>query len=338
MAKEPIDKSNIRKVILDFPKQFKEGIKRAENIKIEGKFDNLVVCGMGGSALPGDILKIWLKNYKIALPLIINRTYTLPEGDEHYLYVCISYSGNTEELLCNYKEAKKRKLPLVVITSGGKLAKLAKNDKVPTVIIPKGLPPRLALGYQFSALMEILFKANIIQNELKDILKIEKILNPKKLEKKGKEIAKKLRGKIPIVYTSDFWEPLARIWKISFCENSKVLSFHNYFPELSHNEIAGFWHIKERKITGFKVYLIILRDNKENPRILRQMKIVKELAKKEGIDGDFVEIKGENILEKVFSTLLLGFWTSYYLALFYKIDPGQVKIISEFKRKLSKNL
>lgn len=338
MVQESIDKSNMSQIILDFPKQFREGIKAAENIKIEGRFDAVVVCGMGGSALPGDILNIWLKAYQIGLPLVINRSYKLPIGDEHCLYVCISYSGNTEELLYNYREIIKRGLPVLAITSGGKLAKLAKINKTPAVIVPGNIPPRMALGYQFAALMRALVNAGIIQDELKNILGLEKSLKPKKAEEPGKEVARRLKGKIPIIYTSDLWEPLARIWKTNFCENAKVLAFHNYFPELCHNEVVGFWQINKMQIPNSKLHLLILKDNTVHRRILKQMEIIKNLIKKEGVEVEFIKIKGKDVLEKIFSNVLSSFWASYYLALLYKVDPTPIKITEELKRRLSQAL
>jgi len=337
MVQKERERSNLRKIILEFPKQFREGIKRGEHLKIKEGFDYVIICGMGGSALPAEILKIWLKKYKIALPLIINRSYQLPEGDEHSLYVCISYSGNTEEVLHNYREIIRKKLPVVVITSDGKLAELAKYHRTPLVIVPKGVPPRLALGYQFSALMKILVKAGMIQNGLLSLLRLEKTLKPKTLEKKGEEIAKRLKGKLPIIYSSDFWEPLARIWKINFCENSKVLSFHNYFPELSHNEIAGFWHLDQRLSIASKIHLLVLQEKKEHPRILKQMRFVKSLLEREGIEIEFVKIEGKTILEKIFSNITLSYWTSYHLACLYQVDPIAITMIEELKLRLKKN-
>ena len=332
--KDEIDKSNIRKIISGFPKQFRVGLERAENVKVRGNFDAVIICGMGGSALPGDILDMWQQSCQIGLPLFINRNYRLPVVSQNCLAVCISYSGNTEETLYSYREAKKKGLKVAAITTGGKLGELCRKDKTPVAIIPSGVPPRLAIGYQFAALMKILSNAGIIQNESKSILALEKDLRPKKEEKRGKELAKELKGKIPIIYASTEEKILAQIWKINFFENAKILAFSNFFPELCHNEINGFWKINEMQIPSQKIQVLVLQDKKSYSRILKQMQIIKGLIEKEGVNVRFVKLPDKGILEKIFSNLLLAFWTSYHLALLYKVDPSLTKMIEEFKKKL----
>jgi len=324
-----IDKSNMRQKILGFSKQFSVGLQSAKNIKIKGGFDKVLVCGMGGSALPAEILKIWLEAYKIALPLGIHRDYGLPyQIDEKHLIICISYSGNTEETLTALEEARRRGLKIVAITSGGKLLRFCQKYKIPAALIPGGYQPRMALGFQFAALMKILVNCGIIKNNLENISALEKSLKPEALEEKGKKLAKKLKGKIPIIYSSERLRGLARIWKIKFNENSKTPAFYNCFPELNHNEMVGF----TTKIKNF--HIILLRDPADHPRNLRRMELTAKIMKKRGVGVDIIEITGKDILYKVFSNILLADWTSYYLALEYKIDPTPVKIVEEFKKKL----
>lgn len=329
-----IDKLNMKKLILEFPRQFRAGLESANDIKIQGNFNSVLICGMGGSALPGDILDMWQESYQIGLPLLVNRNYHLPAVSQNCLVVCISYSGNTEETINSYKEARKKGLKIAAITTGGKLGKLCKRDKTPVAIVPSGVPPRLALGYQFSALMKILSNAGVIQDESRQILSLEKRIKMEEKEKQGIELAKELKGKIPIIYASSEQRTLARIWKIDFNENSKLLAFYNFFPELCHNETNGFWKIA-KQISKQKVQIIILRDKKSYKRILKQMQIVKKLIEMEGVSVKFIDISGKNILEKIFSSLALAFWASYHLALLYKIDPNSIEITKEFKTELS---
>ena len=242
-----VDKSNMRQKIIDFPKQFRIGLDSAKNTKVQGRFDGVLVCGMGGSALPAYILKIWLKAYKIELPLLIHKNYGLPySADQTYLTVLISYSGNTEETLSAFQEAKNKGFKMSCITSDGKLLQLCKKHKVPVALIPKGYQPRMALGFQFAALIKILANCGIIKNNLKDISVLETILKPRFLELKGKKLAKKLKDKIPIIYASERLKNLAYVWKIKLNENSKIPAFCNYFPELNHNEMVGFAKIKNQ--------------------------------------------------------------------------------------------
>lgn len=329
-----IDKSNMRQVILDFPKQFGVGLEAAKKVKVSDfrfQISNLIVCGVGGSALPADILAIWLKHNKITLPLQIHRNYGLPyETSKNNLVFCISYSGNTEETLSAFKEARKKRLKILAITSGGKLAELCKKYSIPTAIIPSGLQPRVALGFQFAALMKILADSGLIKAKLEDISELESLLKPAFLENQGRKIAERLMDKIPLIYASEKLAALARIWKIKFNENSKIPAFSNYFPELNHNEHCQFERNNDR------LSIIILRDKKDYPMILKRMELTAQILKERGFYVDIVDINGYNILNKIFSNILLADWASYHLALRQGIDPTPVALNDEFKKRLSK--
>jgi len=317
----------MRKVILEFPNQFKEGIERAREIKIEGEFSNIIVCGMGGSALPANLLVTYLADLKF--PLYIHRSYNLPlQANKKSLIICISYSGNTEETISAFEETRKRNLKTIVITTGGKLKELAETYNTPSVLLPGGIQPRSAIGYLFSALAKVLSNSGVIKETSREILEAAENLNSAELEDKGKNLAKKLVGKIPLIYASNPFKALARIWKIKFNENSKIMAFWNYFPELNHNELVGITNLQG------KFHTLILRDKEDHPRILKRMTLTANLMREKEIEVDFVEIEGRTILEKIFNNLILSDWTSYYLAKEYKVDPEKVKLIEEFKRKM----
>ncbi len=344
MAVKNIDKSNMYQIILDFPKQFRIGTEVAKNVYLKsGQLtrppENIIICGMGGSALPGDILAALRP-----LDVFIHKSYGLPpQAGNDSIIICISYSGNTEETLSAFSEALNRNLPLITIATGGKLEKLSKKYQIPFVKIPKPLiPPRLALGLQFSALLQVLANHNLLEESyIEEVLRLGVNLNSKNLEKQGKALAKKIFGKIPLIYTPELFWVVGLIWKNSLNETAKILAINNYFPELNHNETVGLWKINEKQISNDELSVIILRDAqgrpRGHPRILKQMEIAKDIIKKEGITVDFVEIEGKTELEKFFSTVILGFWTSFWLALEYQTDPTPVKAIEEFKRRLAKN-
>lgn len=321
----------MKEIILNFPKQFKVGLETAKKIRIRKKFNKVIVCGMGGSALPGTIFKMWLRLNKINLVLLTHSTYGLPNlADKDSLIICISYSGNTEETISSFKEVLAKKLSVIVISSGGKLEELAKKHKIPFAKIPSGIPPRTALGFQFSALFQILINCRLIKTDLKSILSLEKKLNPETLENYGKALAKKIKNRIPVIYSSFYFKELATIWKIKFNENSKIPAFANYFPELNHNEMVGY------TFPNKDFYILILRDKADQIRILKRMELTSQLLKKSLVPVDFVEIKGNDIFEKIFSNILLSDWVSYYLALEKKIDPVPTVIIEEFKKRMKK--
>jgi len=347
----------MRRIILEFPKQFEIGIKAAKNIFLEpGKLmrwpENIIICGMGGSALPGDIL-VTLR----PLDVFSYKSYCLPpQARNESLIICISYSGDTEETLSSFNEAFSRKLSVISITTGGKLAELSKKYGIPLAKIPgPKIPPRLALGEMFAALVQVLVNHNILGPEIsEEVLKVGTFLkaelpsmeaNVKKktkfsspsggFENQGKKLAEKIFQKIPIIYASRRFRGIGWIWKNSLNETAKVLASCNYFPELNHNETVGFWQINEMQISNEKLYVVILRDPEDShPRILKQMEIAKDLIEEEGIKVEFIDMKGKNNVRKIFSTVILGFWTAYWLALKYKVDPTPVKTIEEFKRRL----
>ena len=320
--------SNMREVILNFPKQFKEGLEAAKGVKVKGKFSKIIVCGMGGSALPSNILLTYLPDLKP--PLYIHRNYGLPSGaDKKSLIIAVSYSGNTEETISAYEEAVEKGFKTIAISCGGKLKELAEKKNLPQVIIPStGIQPRCATGYLFSALLKTLSNSGVIEDKSEEVLEMAENLNPLNFEAQGKNLAKKLTDKIPIIYASNSFKSLARIWKIKFNENSKIMAFWNYFPELNHNEMAGITNLKGN------FHILIIRDKDDQPRISKRMELFADLAKEKGVEVDFIELEGKNILEKIFNNLILSDWVSYYLAQEYKVDPVSLEIIEEFKKKL----
>jgi len=325
----------MKEIILNFPKQFKVGFRAAQNINIKPKLKKVCICGMGGSALPANLLAMVLEEYKEKLSLTIQRDYTLPSSvDRQTLIVCISYSGNTEETISCTKEALKRKLKIVLISSDGQLEKLAKRYSLPFVRIEKGYPPRMALGYLFGALIGILNALKFIPASLKkELIELEGTLKPEQLEKEGKSLATKLKGRVPVIYASNRLKYLARIWKIKFNENTKIPAFWNYFPELNHNEMTGFEQGNHKLLSiNNKLYLILLQDRDDHPRNKKRMELTLRVLKKRNIKGEIVKLKGKTFLERVFNSILLSDWVSYYLAKAYRVDPIPVKMVEEFKR------
>ncbi len=324
-----IDKFNLRGVILESTDQLTIGLELAKNVKVTGSFSNIIVCAMGGSALPAHLLA---NLDKATVPVFIHKDYGLsPKANENSLVICISYSGNTEETVSALKEALEKKVKIVGMASGGEIEKICQENNLPFVKIPGGIQPRYATGYFFSAITKVLENAGLmttISNEFGKLAQELKAINLDQ-EKEGIALAKKLFKKIPVVYASSNYEDVAKIWKIKFNENSKVPAFYNCFPELNHNEMVGYAGLK--KIGTKNFFAIMLQDSNDHTRIKTRMELTAKLIKKNGADAKIVLIKEGDKLFKIFATLLLGDWTSYHLALLQKIDPTQVKIVEDFK-------
>ncbi|MEW6408002.1 MAG: bifunctional phosphoglucose/phosphomannose isomerase [Patescibacteria group bacterium] len=325
--------SPLRQIILDFPLQFKKALEFSKNIKQEGRFNKLIVCGMGGSALPADIIKTFLEEKKIDLPTYICRNYDLPFfADKNSIVFVSSYSGNTEETLSCFAQAQKKEIKMVSFAKGGKLEKLCKENGIPFVKYPDDgvtLQPRFAIGYAVCSMLCVLINSKIIPGFIDDIKNLISNLKPASLENQGKELAQKSKNLIPLFYASSrYGESVARICKIKINENSKTQAFWNVFPELNHNEMVGF-----TKLAG-KFHIIILKDPEDLPRILKRMQITRQILEKKEILVSEVKMEGASVLEKIFNTLITGAWMSYYLALECGQDPIPVAMVEEFKKKM----
>ena len=333
MEVSSIDKSNMKQVIIDSTQQLKKGLDLAKDIKIEGDIKNIVICGIGGSALPADIVNAVAK---LNAPLYIHRSYNLPAAaHENSLVICISYSGNTEETLSALKEAIDKKYKVIGICAGGKVEELCNANNIPLVKIPSGIQPRCATGYIFSALVQLLANMGLVGDLSKQVIETSNQLTAinSLLEKEGKKLAKKVAGNIPVVYSSDSFKAVAMIWKIKFNENAKIPAFYNYFPELNHNEMVGYTGLKK---LGAKFQALMLQDLAEHERILKRMKLTSAIMKKSGAKVEMITMQEGSYLFKMFSTLLLGDWASYYTALANNVDPTPVKMVEEFKGLMNK--
>lgn len=335
------------KFLEDFPAQIRNGQKLVENIlplKLDkNHFQNIVVLGMGGSAIAGDILAGYVLD-QLDIPILINRNYHLPSYVSHKsLVIASSYSGNTEETLQAVEEAIEKKCTIITITSGGKLGEIAKEKGFPWIQLPEGYPPRQAFGFSFFSLLHFFRSIGWIEvneNELKEALNVaEHILEKQHPGNKGKkhisfDVANSLYKKIPIIYTGCPWlYGVARRIQNQFHENSKVLSFSNVLPEMNHNEIVG-WEMDSSLLQNLGV--IFLRDENEESKMGKRMEITHRLIAQNC--NTIVELypEGKSRLAKITSLIYLGDWISYYLSILYDKDPKEIKNIDLLKNELSR--
>lgn len=302
--------------------QYNPEIINAEKL---GKYERYIFVGMGGSALAPDLLRVTNPE----LDILIYRDYGLPDLPDkilqNSLIILNSYSGNTEEVLDAFKLALSKNLSVAVVSMGGKLLELARQNAIPYVEMPDwGLEPRMALGLNLKALLKVLG-----QDETLDIISKIKI---KDSEREGRELAEKLRGFVPIIYSSRKNGPIAYAWKVKINETAKKPAFSNVFPELNHNEMAGFHPNEVSRLLSQNFHFIFLKDELDNPRILKRMAVTAKLLKSHKLNVETIKLAEENILVKIFSSLQLADWTSYYIAKEYGIDPTDLSIIEEFKK------
>jgi len=321
----------MKTAILNFSTQFAYKPK-VENAKALKKKKSFLLTGMGGSHLNADLL-LAIDPF---FDLTIRHNYGLPEVSKQKmkdsLFIASSYSGNTEEVIDAYREARKKKIDIAVISVGGILIDLAKKDGVPYVEIPDtGIQPRSALGLSFSALLKLTGRDDV----LKQMWALKKIISPQKLEKSGNALAEKLKNRVPIIYTSGRNETVAWNWKIKLNETGKIPAFYNTFPELNHNEMNGFDVVPSSKPLSEQFTFIFLRDDEDHPKIQKRMKVTERLYKQRGLSVISMSLKGKTRLEKIFVSLLIADWTAVALADIYGLESEQVPMVEEFKKLIA---
>ena len=322
------DKSGMVGFLEKFQEQIVEGYKLGQWIGVSGKFENIVVCGMGGSSLGGRILKSYIGN---KIPVFVVDDYKLPDFvNNKSLVFSVSYSGNTEETIETYMQAIKRGFNPVVLASGGKLEELAKQNSSQFIRLPSGLPPRNSYGYQFFSILRVLENSGLVEKNSGLVEELAVFIGKQKEQAKlkAKQIAEKLVNKIPVVYSSKNLEAAAYKWKKNFNESSKVMAFNNVFPEQNHNEINGFV-----KPNG-NFHLIFIKDKDDHPRIRKRFEMVRKIAGENNIETTDIETKGNNLLERVMDAIYLGDWIGYYLALEYGVDPVKTELVWALKKML----
>lgn len=338
-----IDRSNMLSFQVEAADHYEKALSFAEKVSVNFSMpENVVVSGMGGSAISGELAKDWVLN-RASMPIEVCRDYTLPKYvSAKTLVVVSSYSGETEESLGSFLDARRKGSMICCISSGGKLLEFADRFGIPSVRVPAGMPPRVALPYLFIPLLKLLEKAGIISGlseefrEAKGVLeKVAKDNGPENVLRSNpaKTLAAGVSGTVPVVYGFGLYRGVAQRFKQQFNENSKVPSKWEFFPELDHNEIMSW---QEKWVLTKHFSSIFLRDMKETEDVRGRIEITKMLMEPVLPRQFEVWSLGDCDFARMLSTLLVGDFASVYLAVLRKIDPTPVETISILKRKLDK--
>lgn len=326
----------MKKLIQDFTLQLKESLIIGQNYSFKASkkdFENIVLTGLGGSGIGGSIVQNYGFN-KFNVPFIVNKDYFLPSFvGPGSLVIVSSYSGNTEETIASLQQALKLKATVVCITSGGKVAELAKKKNIDCILMPAGMPPRACIGYSMIQVLYVLAHFGYIRDNFeKDIKATIKLLETeeKSIRQEAGKIAKKLLDKMPIIYAASDFEGTAIRFRQQLNENSKMLAWHNVIPEMNHNELVG-WRDKDPRFA-----VVLLRTDTDYERVQLRMEINKKVIKK--YTSNLIEIyaKGKSYWEKVFYFIHLTDWVSVLLADMREQDATEVKVIDFLKGELSK--
>jgi len=325
----------MKNLIDAFPKQLKESLsiaKLATLKPVEKHIKNVVITGLGGSGIGGKIVADLLCE-TCSVSISLNNGYTLPGFvNEETLVIVSSYSGNTEETLSAMHIALERNAEVACITSGGKIAELAKSLNLNHIIVPGGNPPRACLGYSLVQQFRLLEHYNLhvldyhsaisnmvalIEAEIDDIKAI------------GKALAGVLQQKIGVIYAESQYEGIVTRIRQQINENAKQLCWHHVVPEMNHNELVG-WGGGDNRFT-----VILLRSPFDHPRSAKRMDLVEEIVGKK-TQITTVQTKGENPLEATIYLNAIGDWTSWYLSELNQVDAIEIDVIDYLKSELSK--
>ena len=331
--------------LYELPEQFARSLEMTFDFagQYRKPFQNMVISGLGGSAIGGDIVRT-LAASRADLPIVVNRNYDLPAFvNQNTLFAAVSYSGNTEETLSAYQQAREKGASIICLTSGGKLAQWAANDGYSVIKVPGDLVPRAATGYLFAPLALFLEEIGILHNLRPQIEETIAVLRQQRQQldpqvsqpnNPARQLAEHLRGAIPIIWGSTgLTEAVALRWKAQINENAKSPAYYNLFPELNHNEIVGF-EVPKELLSHLAV--VILRDQGDSPQIQKRMAITRQIIEKQVQEVLEVSSQGQSFLARFYSLVYLGDYTSVYLAHEYGINPTPVQVIDYLKAELAR--
>ena len=306
------------------------------------KVNKVVILGMGGSAIGGDLVAS-LAEYEAKLPILVYRGYDLPAFvDGETLVIASSYSGITEETLSSFEPALETDSKKLVITTGGKLKSMAEEKNVPVFSFDYRAQPRAALAFSFLPILGFVQRLGFIGDKSAEVSETVGVLRglAQKIKEDvpssgnpAKQLANRLYGHLSVIYGAGILSEVAHRWKTQLNENSKAWAFYEVFPELNHNAVVGYQFPPE---LANKIMVVLLRSTSLHRRIQLRYQVTCQLLDRAKVSYQIVDGNGTSPLSQMMSLVLFGDYVSYYLAILYKIDPSPVKAIDYLKGQLAK--
>lgn len=344
MSGSSIDTGDMHGAVYAFPDQVEQAMSIGGSIALRRDYkhvNGIVVAGMGGSAIGGDVTRI-MASGELKVPMAVSRDYTLPNwADKHTLVICSSYSGNTEETLSAFADALEKQCYIIGISTGGMLTEKLKNTDLEIVEIPSGLQPRAALAFSFIPMLYILNEIGLIGSGFEAELKscIQNLKQQREIwrgegnDNIAKEIAEKIYNTVPILYSdSNLSEAAAVRFKGQLNENANMLAWCGRLPELNHNEIVGW---ENNKDILNRISLIWITDKYSHERTKTRRRITSGIIGELSQNEIVIEAKGESETAQLLELIHMGDWISYWCALEHGTDPTPVVKIDQLKKALS---
>jgi glucose/mannose-6-phosphate isomerase len=339
-----VDPSDQLGDVLALPEHLRDALWRVESAIMQDwdTTAGLVVAGMGGSAIGGALARAAMGDHA-SRPIFVTRAYGLPPWTTpDTMVLCASYSGETEETLACYESAGALGAKRTVVTTGGRLAEMARADGVPVIPLPGGFQPRAAVAYMIVAALEVAALCGAGPRLTSEIdvaaSHTEQLVaewGPDAPEDSlAKELARGLNGTTPVVAGAGLTSPIAYRWKTQINENAKQPCFSNELPELDHNEICG-WEGAAELNPPARFSAVFLDDSDAHPRVKERMHLTERLIAGNAAASYRLETRGQTAIERVISLVLLGDLVSIYLATLRGVDPGPVRLLDELKAALA---
>lgn len=331
------DPSDILSQLSSFPDQLEwSQVSRAGAVP---GIQNVVICGVGGSAIAGDVITDLLTP-TCKVPITTSRYVSMPGyANEATLALVISYSGNTAESLNLYHDAIERKCRIVSITSGGELERLSKKDSVPVLNVPSGNQPRASLGYLLGTSAAVLQGAGLcyphrdLLQAVPDLRSYIQNLGPSvpTSSNPAKKIALALRHGVTAIYSPRNVRSIALRWQNQINENAKAVAFSGEMPEMDHNQLVGW--LEGGGDCSCRPVLLMPEDM--HPTVRKMTEVTLQMLNERGLDPVKVELPGKDLMDNVLQGIALGDMVSYYMAVLKGVDPAPVTVIKEFKKRIS---
>lgn len=323
-------------LIAEFPRQLKDAIAIGEAADIkqpEHDIQNIVVTGMGGSGIGANLVGEWLAG-TLPVPLLVNKSYTLPHFvDRHSLVIVSSYSGNTEETVSAMQQAIARKASIIAITSGGKVKDLAVAHHCNLITIPGGNPPRSALGLSLVQQLLALYKMGLTTGTpVQQVHSAISLLseNAQAIRQKAKALAGFLHSTVPVIYSDSTYGSVAVRFRQQLNENAKMLCWHHHLPEMNHNELVGW------KDQYPNMAVLFLRHTDDPPRVQQRMALTREIVQDHTDKVMELWSEGAHPIERGLYLIHLTDWATFYLAEMRGEDAMEVHVIDYLKEALAK--
>jgi glucose/mannose-6-phosphate isomerase len=330
--RDPLDTGDQLGAVLSLPDHLRDALWRIDSARLQGwQSTGLMVCGVGGSAIGGDLAAAALGD-RLGLPLTTVRGYGLPSWTPpDRTVLCSSYSGDTEETLACYAAAEALGARRIVATTNGSLAESARSDGVPVIGLPAGLQPRAAVGYLFTVAVEVAALCGAgapIRMEV-DSSAAHLEAQREELAERAGRLAEELDGLVPVIYGGGLTTAVAYRWKCELNENTKLPAFSNALPELDHNEIAGWEGAREPRFAA-----VFIEDRGQHPRQRQRFELTARLIEPHAAAVVRIETEGESATERLLWGVMLGDLLSLRLAARHGVDPTRIESIERLKQDL----